>query len=376
MIIETWPLDTRDETLQDDQLSSPIKHWLLEAADRGASDLHLVADYAPIQREHGELMPIASDPLSSDDIDAALHSFCSEQQIEEFHQKRNLDLAFEIDRAPNAPAQRFRANLFYSGKNPGACLRIIPSAIPDLAWSNFPEELAERIASFRNGLVVFSGVTGSGKTTSMAMMIHLLSRRGGQRIVTIEDPIEYRFPRGESSVISQREVGRDVDSFADGLKYAMRQDPDIILVGEIRDQEAAQMALSAAETGHLVLTTLHTRDAKGAVTRFIDLFPKQNHSETCSMLSIGLRAVISQHLLPNLYPGEKRELALEVMFNTNPIAAAIRLGRVDSLDNAILTGRKEGMIALDESIKRLLRDGRITDATADRFISDKDLLRR
>ena len=338
--------------------------------------MHLVADYAPIQREHGDLVPIASEPLSSGDIDAALYSICSEAQIEEFQRTRNLDLAFEIDRGSDAPAQRFRANLFYSGENPGACLRIIPSRIPDLAWSNFPQDLAERIAAFRNGLVVFSGVTGSGKTTSMAMIIQLLSQRGGQRIVTIEDPIEYRFPRVESSVISQREVGRDVASFADGLKYAMRQDPDIILVGEIRDQEAAQMALSAAETGHLVLTTLHTRDAKGAVTRFIDLFPKQNHSETCSMLAIGLRAVISQHLLPNLYPGEKRELALEVMFNTNPVAAAIRLGRVDSLDNAILTGRKEGMIALDESIKRLLRDGRITDATAERFISDKDLLRR
>ncbi|MGI9472730.1 MAG: type IV pilus twitching motility protein PilT [Rubripirellula sp.] len=358
----------------------PLQDWLLEAADRGASDLHLVAGYAPIRREHGDLIQVTYDPLPPQAVLAAIHSICDEEAFREFQQERNLDFAFEVERSTkegdSKQAQRFRVNLFFSGENPGACIRVIPSEIPDLQWSNFPVGLADRIASLRNGLVVFSGVTGSGKTTSMAMMIKLLSDRGGQRIVTIEDPIEYRFPRTESSVITQREVGRDVNSFADGLKFAMRQDPDIILVGEIRDQEAAQMALSAAETGHLVLTTLHTRDAKGAVTRFIDLFPTQNHSETCSMLSIGLRAVISQHLLPSIYPGEKRELALEVMFNTNPVAAAIRLGRVDSLDNAILTGRKEGMLGLDASIKRLLRDGRISDATAERFISDKDLLRR
>ena len=209
----------------------------------------------------------------------------------------------------------------------------------------------------------------------MAMMVRMLSTRGF-RIVTIEDPIEYRFPHSASSVITQREVGRDVSSFAKGLKYAMRQDPDIILVGEIRDQETARMALSPAETGHLVLTTLHTRDAKGVVTRLVDLFPTQNQNETCSLLSFGLRAVICQHLLPSIFAGEKRELALEVMFNTNPVAAAIRMARFDSIDNAILTGRKDGMIAFDESIKRLFKEQRISESTANRFISDKELLRR
>lgn len=356
-----------------------VERWLWQAADAGASDLHLVAGYPPILREHGALIPIQDGELRAGDVTDTLRSLCTNEQFEQFQRHRNLDFALELtrDQPQTVPArQRFRVNFFYSGENAGACIRVIPATIPDFSWSNFPIELADKIATLRNGLVVFSGVTGSGKTTSMAMMIQRLIEAGGVRIVTIEDPIEYRFPPTQGSVISQREVGRDVGSFAEGLKYAMRQDPDIILVGEIRDQEAARMALSAAETGHLVLTTLHTRDAKGAVSRLIDLFPTNNHSESCSMLSIGLRAVISQHLLPSFYPGEKRELALEVMFNTNPVAAAIRTGRVDSLDNAILTGRKDGMIALDESVRRLFEEQRITETTAERFISDKRLLRR
>ena len=203
----------------------------------------------------------------------------------------------------------------------------------------------------------------------MALVIQELLRRESQRVVTIEDPIEYILQSSGDSLITQREVNRDVKSFADGLKYAMRQDPNLILVGEIRDEETARMALSAAETGHLVLTTLHTRDAKGAVTRLIDLFPNQNHSESCSILSIALRAVVCQHLLPSIFDGEKRELALEVMFNTHPVAAAIRSGRFDSLDNAILSGRKDGMVSLDESIRRLLQDERIDEAVAQRFMS-------
>ena len=375
----------------------PIRQWLLDAAARGASDLHLVSGYAPICREHGDMLQLASDPLSPQSIHAALESICDPIRFEAFQRDRNLDFAFEIsDDSPvqqevtngnsagpfsvaeaqsQSSAHRFRANFFYSGENPGACIRVIPSVIPGFEWSNFPLQLAETIASFRNGLIVFSGVTGSGKTTSMAMMIRMLSERSGQRIVTIEDPVEYRFPQTSTSVITQREVGRDVKSFAEGLKFAMRQDPDIILVGEIRDREAAQIALSAAETGHLVLTTLHTRDAKGTVTRFLDIFPPQNHSEIGSMLAISLRAVVNQHLLPSIYPGEKRELALEIMYNTNAVAAAIRMGRVDSLDNAILTGRKDGMLPLDDSIKRLLTEGRISPMTAKHFVSDNDLLR-
>ena len=247
----------------------------------------------------------------------------------------------------------------------GACFRVIPAAIPDFQWAGFPDHLAWQISHYRNGLVLVCGVVGSGKTTTLAMLIHLLNTEGGYRIITAEEPVEYLIPKVPGSVVTQREVGLDVHTFADGLKYALRQDPDVILVGEIRDRETAQMALSAAETGHLVFSTLHTRDAKGAISRFADLFPQTDQREVRAQLSLSLRAVVSQHLLPAACPEGERVLALEVMFTNSPIASAIRSGKIESIDNVILTSRSEGMLTLDESIKRLLqrrpdqpRDGR------------------
>jgi twitching motility protein PilT len=247
--------------------------------------------------------------------------------------------------------------------------------IPDFQWAGFPLELALRLAHFRNGLVLISGVSGAGKTTTLAMLINLLAQEGDYRIITLEEPIEYVFPACGSSIVTQREVGRDVASFADGLKFGLRQDPDVILVGEIRDRDTAQMALSAAETGHLVLATLHTRDAKGAVSRYADLFPQHVQSEIRAQLALGLRAVICQHLLPNI-AGGKRELALEILFNNAPIASAIRTGKDESIDRNILTSRAEGMIPLDESVRRLFQSGKISRETAEQFVSDKSSLSR
>jgi twitching motility protein PilT len=206
------------------------------------------------------------------------------------------------------------------------------------------------------------------------MIVNLLNQEGGYRIITVEEPVEYVFPRTPHSVVTQREVGLDVHTFADGLKYGLRQDPDVILAGEIRDRETAQMALSAAETGHLVFSTLHTRDAKGAISRYADLFPQSVQREIRSQLALSLRAVISQHLLPGLHKGEKRVLALEILFNNSPVASAIRFGKIESIDNNILTGRADGMLTLDESIKRLLKERKITRETAERYVSSADRL--
>jgi twitching motility protein PilT len=272
--------------------------------------------------------------------------------------------------------QRFRANQFRSGQSLGPCFRIIPSAIPDFEWAGVPFELADRLAHFRNGLVIVSGITGSGKTTTLAMIVNLLCQEGGYRIITVEEPIEYVLPKSTGSVVTQREVGDDVHSFADGLKYGLRQDPDVILVGEIRDRETAQMALSAAETGHLVFATMHTRDAKGAISRYADLFPQSVQFEIRAQLATSLRAVISQHLLPAMRPNQKRELALEIMFTNPAIASAIRFGKLETIDNYIVTGRADGMLSLDESVKRLLNASKITRETAEFFVSDKAFLRR
>ena len=202
------------------------------------------------------------------------------------------------------------------------------------------------------------------------MLVQLLNSRGNNRIITIEEPVEYRYPARAGSVITQREVGLDVESFAAGLKHGLRQDPDVILIGEIRDKETAQMALTAAETGHLVLSTLHTRDAKRAISRYADVFPQSVQFEVRSQLALCLRAIVSQHLLPSVVAGEKRQLALEIMFTNSPIASAIRTGKLTSIDNYILTGRSEGMVTLDDSVKALLYSGQIDRDVAERFVSD------
>jgi twitching motility protein PilT len=236
----------------------------------------------------------------------------------------------------------------------------------------FPEPLAQRLVAHRNGLVILTGVTGSGKSTTLAALIHLLNQRGGFRIITVEEPVEYVHEPKGTTVITQREVGRDVDSFFEGLKSGLRQDPDVILVGEIRDRDTAQMALSAAETGHLILTTLHTKDAKGAVTRLTDLFPLDGQEDVRSQLSLSLRSVVCQHLLPPLTEGQKRALALEVLHVNQPVRAAIRFGKIDSIESAIQTGKRDGMIALDEDLARLVELGRISLETARRFAKDPD----
>lgn len=357
-----------------DQPALPIHRWLLHAVELGASDVHVVEGYPPTLRLHGFLQPLDWPALSGQDVNAALSPLLSKGDQERFEREKNLDFALRL--AGPDGIQRFRANYFLSGQHPGACFRVIPSRIPDFAWANFPGELAARLTQFRDGLVLIVGATGSGKTTTLAMIVNLLSQETGFRIITIEEPIEYVFARSAASVVTQREVGHDVLSFADGLKYGLRQDPDVILIGEIRDRDTGQMALSAAETGHLVFATMHTRDAKGAVSRYADLFPQNVQPEIRAQLSTSLRAVISQHLLPSVTAGGKRELALEILINNSPIASAIRFGKIESIDNSILTGRSDGMLTLDESIKRLLYANKITRETAEQYVNDPATFRR
>jgi twitching motility protein PilT len=348
--------------------------WLLAAVERGASDLHLVAGHPPTMRLHGELTALPGQELSQQDVWKALEPLLPVALRERFATEKNADFALVLE-APHGP-QRFRANFFYSGQSIGACFRVIPDKIPSFDWAGFPEPLAERLIHFRNGLVLLCGVTGSGKTTTLAMLVDRLIREGGYRVLTIEEPIEYVFARTPDSVVTQREVGRDVQSFADGLKYGLRQDPDVILVGEIRDRDTGQIALSAAETGHLVLATMHTRDAKGAISRYADLFPQSVQTEIRAQLATALRAVISQHLLPSIVPGEKRELALEVMFNSSAVSAAIRQGKLESIDNCLVTSRSDGMLPLSESIRRLYAAVRISEEVAAEFVDDPSTLRR
>ncbi|XZE19968.1 type IV pilus twitching motility protein PilT [Pirellulaceae bacterium SH449] len=335
-------------------LNDTMRDWLEQITAKKASDLHLVAGFAPVIRQQGRMSFLNHPPLSEPDIRSLIQDFVSFEILETFHQQKNADLAVSVQVL--GLVYRLRINLFLSQGQLGACIRIIPDQIPDYAWSSFPIETANKLCSFSDGLILCTGITGSGKSTTLAMLVDRFSQQGGKRIVTIEDPIEFQLPAKNGSVVTQREIGSDLDCFADGLKYCLRQDPDIILLGEIRDSETARLALTAAETGHLVLSTMHTRDAKGAISRYTDLFPSTLQQEARSMLAANLRAIVCQKLIPSPIPDEPQDLALEIMYNIPPIAAAIRLGKLESIDNYILTGRSEGMITMDESLRRINRN--------------------
>jgi twitching motility protein PilT len=353
---------------------SLVLDWLAHVVASGGSDLHLVAGHPPIQRLHGDLLELDVPPLTAGAADRLIRSICTSGALSELESAKDADFSFVA--APGGRPARFRANVFFADRTLAACLRLIPDAIPDFAWAGFPPELAQRLAFLRDGLVIVTGATGSGKTTTLAMIVNQINRAGGYRIITVEEPVEYVFPKAAHSLVTQREVGADVASFADGLKYGLRQDPDVILVGEIRDRETAQMALSAAETGHLVFTTLHSRDCKGAISRYADLFPQDVQREVRILLALSLRAVVSQRLLPGVEAGRKRHLALEILWNTNPIAVSIRNNKIESIDNYLLTSRDEGMISFDESVRLLWRAGQITRETAEHNVRELAVLNR
>jgi twitching motility protein PilT len=353
--------------------STAMRALLVDMVAEGASDVHLVPGHRPTVRVHGSLRPTLHEPTAAIMVEEMLYSVVPTALRERFRQELNLDFSVEVS-DDEGRTHRFRGNTFRAQGHYCGCLRHIPERIPSFEWMSFPKHVAEEIARLTNGLVIVTGITGSGKSTTLAGIVDLLNRRGGYRIITVEQPIEYLYERTERTVITQREVGVDCASFLDGLKYGLRQDPDVILVGEIRDRETAQMALSAAETGHLILTTMHTKDAKGAVSRFVDLFDVVAHDDIRAQLAFNLRYVIAQHLLPHIDPVEKRALALETMKVNNPVRAGIKLGKLETIESAIQTGRADGMIRLDDSIQALLRMGKISLDTARRYAKNPDAI--
>ncbi len=357
-----------------DAVTARLQQWLAQVIESGGSDLHLVPGHPPVQRLHGELVELVAPPMEPAEAEVLIRSVCTPAALAQLGIQKDADFSFVA--SPGGRAARFRANVFHASKNVAACFRLIREDIPDFSWAGFPVELAERLAFLRDGLVIVTGATGSGKTTTLAMIVNLINQAGGYRIITVEEPVEFIFPKAAHSLVTQREVGADVATFADGLKYGLRQDPDVILVGEIRDRETAQMALSAAETGHLVFTTLHTRDAKGAITRYADLFPQDVQREIRVLLALSLRAVVSQRLLPGIQSGTKRHLAIEVLWNTSPISIAIRNGKIESIDNYLLTNRDEGLVSFDESVRVLLKAGKITREVAEHNVREISLLNR
>lgn len=340
---------------------------LAAMAQMEASDLHLVPGHPPMYRIHGQLRSVAGAPIAPGEALGMVKTVAPAAVAPRLESSCDLDFAVQLGEGTDVI--RFRVNAFDSRGDKGACFRAIPNRIPTLAELGFPQELGERMIAQKSGLVLLTGITGSGKTTSLAALIQMLNDRGGCRIITIEEPIEYLYPAKPDTIVTQREVGLDVTSFYDGLRFGLRQDPDVILVGEIRDRETAQLALSAAETGHLIFATMHTSDAKGAITRLVDLFPADQHEDIRTQLSMSLKYVIAQHLLPS-ENGGRRVLAMEVMYGSFPVRSAIRQGKIESLDSAIQSGRKDGMFSLDVDLRRLLEKGVISLETARAFAKD------
>jgi twitching motility protein PilT len=334
------------------QDTSSLDPLLLSAVRQNASDLLIVAGYGVSLRVNGSLAPPAGPPLSGEDARALVLPLLDARQYEELQRNKSVDFCFVRE-----PMGRFRANLHYQRGTLAASIRLLPAKIPTLESLHLPSALA-RLAERRHGLVLVTGPTGCGKTSTLAALIDLINTRRRDHIVTIEDPIEYQHP-SRSSVVEQIEVGHDTPEFVSSLRGILRQSPDVILVGEMRDGETMATVLTAAETGHLVFSTLHTNDAVQAVNRILDSFAAAQQSQIRQQLSLALRAVVAQQLIPAV-DGVSRYPALEIMMATDAIRNLIRRGEDHQLRSQISIGRAEGMMTMEQSLAELVRAGRIS----------------
>lgn len=333
--------------------------------EKGGSDLHLSPENPPLMRAAGELTPVLEKPLSHSQIQTLLKEMMSESQNKQFEKTRDLDFAYEV----TALESRFRANIFCGRLGMSAVFRLIPTTILTVEQLKLPETVL-RFTQLKKGLVLVTGPTGSGKSTTLAALIDHINRTQKEHILTVEDPIEF-VHQSQKSLINQREVGRHTLSFASALKAALREDPDIILVGEMRDLETIELAITAAETGHLVFGTLHTSSAAKTVDRIINVFPTNQQEQIRAMLSESLRGVIAQQLLKTV--DGKRAAALEILYVTHAVSNLIREGKTFQIPSVIQTGKNEGMQLMDQALQNLLNKKRVTVEEAHKFSVNKAL---
>ncbi len=327
-----------------------IDELLAFGVRQGASDLHISAGLPPLLRVDGDMRRLDLPPLAPREAQALVYAVMADRQRKEFEERLECDFAFEIP-----GLARFRANVFAHSRGIGAAFRTIPNRIRPLEELGAPPVLRELTEAPR-GLVLVTGPTGSGKSTTLAAMIDLINGRDRSHVLTVEDPIEF-VHESRKSLVNQRELHRDTHAFSDALRSALREDPDVILVGELRDLETIRLALTAAETGHLVFATLHTSSAAKTIDRVIDVFPAGEKALVRSMLSESLRAVVSQTLVKRADGG--RVAAWEVMVGTPAIRNLIREDKVAQMYSAIQTGAVHGMQTLDQSLTELVRRGTV-----------------
>jgi len=316
-----------------------------------ASDLHLKVNSPPILRIAGTLRCLELPPLSPQQIQRLLYEILTEQQLGTLEQVGDIDFAYSVD-----SSTRLRVNAFHQRGELSVAARLVNAVIPSFEELHLPVDTMERISSFQQGFVIVSGITGSGKSTTLAAMIEYVNATRRCHIVTIEDPIEYIY-RDRRAIINQREVGIDVPSFHDALRYVVRQDPDVILLGEMRDTETVQAALSASETGHLVFGTLHSATVAQTFSRVLEFFEAERQRQIRASLQFNLRAIICQKLLPSSKKGVARVPALEVMIANPPIAKLIERGEDSRILDVVRNSREEGMIDFNASLYELIRTG-------------------
>jgi len=345
-----------------------LRDLLLLSVQKKASDVHLTYDSPPILRIDGKLTLTNKDPLSREELKKVIYGMLTDNQKEVFERDKELDFSLSL-----SGMDRFRVNIHLQRGSVEAAFRRIPIFIPNMSELGLPPIIAD-LARKPNGLVLITGPTGTGKTTTMASLINLINEERESVIIMIEDPIEY-VHFNKKSIIKQREVFRDTNSFSEALKRCLRQDPDIIVVGEMRDLETISCALTAAETGHLVLATLHTPDAPQTIERIIDAFPPHQQQQVKLQLASALQGVVSQLLLPKA-DGVGRVLSTEVMVVTPGIRNLIREQAIEQIPTAIQTGSSYGMNTMDKSLQKLYQEGTITYETALANVKNREEFRQ
>jgi len=344
-----------------------IDQFLRVLAEQGGSDLHLTTGAPPLMRLHGHLQPFKFRELAPKDMETLVYEIMEEDWRMRFLDTKDFDFAYEIE-----GLARFRVNVFWQRKGLGAVFRTIPSKILTADDLGLPE-VVRNFCMMSKGLVLVTGPTGSGKSTTLAAMVDLINETRHDHVLTIEDPIEFTHPN-KKCLVNQREIGSHTKSFANALRAALREDPDVILVGEMRDRETIELGITAAETGHLVFGTLHTSSAPKTVDRIIDVFPADQQDQIRSMLAESLKGVVSQNLL-RTKGGKGRVAAHEIMVGTPAVSNLIRENKLHQIPSMIQTGKKDGMQLLDQHIMEHFMSGKVDAKEAYMKSSNKALFR-
>jgi twitching motility protein PilT len=341
---------------------------LIGIVEKNASDLHLVVGSPPMMRLHGVLKPIVDEKISPEDSQALMTSILTKDQVDALNSQREIDFAYAM-----VGVARFRVNAAFERGSVCATFRNIPDTPPWLEEMGFPETVAQQTLKPR-GLVLVTGPTGSGKSTTLAAMINYMNRHRNARVITIEDPIEFLHSNIQC-LITQRELNRDTHSFANALRSALRQDPDVILIGEMRDLETIALALTAAETGHLVFGTLHVTSAAESINRIIDVFPPEQQEQIRLQLAGVLEAVFTQTLVPKV-DGNGRVCAMEILLGTSAVRNLIRENKPAQITSAMQTGQNLGMQTLDRQLAKYVNDGLVTlDAALEKALQPDEVRR-